>query len=112
MGTNVSGEVDGRELGWLQALRDAGVPEGPIITANSPGPAATLRGEWLLASVNRPTAIFASSDMQGIGLLRAFHEAGVAVPGGMAIASFDGSVEAEYSWPPLTTVEQPCSGTC
>jgi LacI family transcriptional regulator len=24
-----------------------------------------------------------------------------------AAASFDGSAEAEYSWPPLTTVEQP-----
>ena len=39
--------------------------------------------------------------------LRAVHEAGVAVPGDIAVTSFDGAVEAEYSWPPLTTVEQP-----
>ncbi|WP_396020073.1 LacI family DNA-binding transcriptional regulator [Arthrobacter sp. ISL-85] len=107
MGTNVSGTLDGREVGWREALRDAGLPEGPIIYSEFTRPGGYAAGQRLLASVNRPTAIFASSDMQGIGLLRAFHEAGVAVPGGMAIASFDGSVEAEYSWPPLTTVEQP-----
>jgi LacI family transcriptional regulator len=31
----------------------------------------------------------------------------VAVPGDIAVVSFDGSIESEYSWPPLTTVEQP-----
>jgi len=45
--------------------------------------------------------------MQGIGLLRAIHEAGLSVPGDIAVASFDGSADSEYSWPPLTTVEQP-----
>ncbi|MCU1433511.1 MAG: transcriptional regulator, LacI family, partial [Pseudarthrobacter sp.] len=46
-------------------------------------------------------------DTQAVGLLRAVHEAGLAIPGEMAVVSFDGSIEAEYSWPPLTTVEQP-----
>ena len=45
--------------------------------------------------------------MQAVGILRALHEAGLSVPGDIALAAFDGSVEAEYQWPPLTTVEQP-----
>jgi len=45
--------------------------------------------------------------MQAVGILRALHEAELSVPGDIALAAFDGSVEAEYSWPPLTTVEQP-----
>jgi LacI family transcriptional regulator len=49
--------------------------------------------------------------MQAIGILRAIYEKGLSVPGDIALASFDGSVEAEYSWPPLTTIEQPVRDT-
>lgn len=107
MGTNVSGSTDGREVGWRQALQDAGLPEGPIAYNGFTWPGGYLAGQRLVASVNRPTAIFATSDTQAVGLLRAVHEAGLAVPGDIAVVSFDGSIEAEYSWPPLTTVEQP-----
>ncbi|WP_374200887.1 MULTISPECIES: LacI family DNA-binding transcriptional regulator [Micrococcaceae] len=107
MGTNVSGATDGREVGWREALQEAGLPEGPIVYSAFTRPGGYTAGQRLLASVNRPTAIFATSDMQAIGLLRAVHEAGLSVPGQMAVASFDGSAESEYSWPPLTTVEQP-----
>ncbi len=110
MGTNVSGATDGREVGWREALQAAGLPEGPIVYSAFTRPGGYLAGQRLLASVNRPTAIFATSDMQAIGLLRAVHEAGLAVPGEIAVASFDGSAESEYSWPPLTTVEQPVAG--
>ncbi|MBP1136554.1 DNA-binding LacI/PurR family transcriptional regulator [Arthrobacter sp. PvP023] len=68
-----------------------------------------MAGQRLLSSAHKPTAIFASSDMQGIGILRALREAGLSVPSDMALASFDGSAEAEYSWPPLTSVEQPAT---
>lgn len=107
MGTNTANDFDGREQGWLQALADAGLPEGPIVRGPFTRPGGYAAGQRLLASANRPTAIFASSDMQAIGILRAIHEAGVAVPGEIAVASFDGSSESEYSWPALTTVEQP-----
>lgn len=107
MGTTTGNEGDAREDGWLQALKDAGLPEGPIARSAFTRVGGYAAGKRLLASANRPTAIFASSDMQAIGILRVLHEAGLSVPGDVALASFDGSVEAEYSWPPLTTVEQP-----
>jgi LacI family transcriptional regulator len=107
MGTTTGNEPDGREEGWLQALREAGLPEGPIARSEFTREGGYAAGKRLLASGNRPTAIFASSDMQSVGILRALHEAGLSVPGDIALASFDGTVEAEYSWPPLTTVEQP-----
>ena len=84
-----------------------GCRRAPLSADRSAGRAATPSGRRLLASANRPTAIFASSDMQAIGILRAIHEAGLTVPGDIALTSFDGSAEAEYSWPALTTVEQP-----
>jgi LacI family transcriptional regulator len=51
--------------------------------------------------------VFVSSDLQAVGLLRAVYEAGLQVPEDLAVFSFDGSAEAEYSWPPLSTVAQP-----
>ncbi|WP_427129290.1 LacI family DNA-binding transcriptional regulator [Pseudarthrobacter sp. S9] len=107
MGTNTANAFDLREQGWLQALTDAGLPEGPVVRGEFTRAGGYAAGRRLLASANRPTAIFASSDMQAIGILRAIHEAGLSVPGDITLASFDGSAEAEYSWPALTTVEQP-----
>ncbi len=107
MGTNVGHDYDLREEGWLQALTAAGLPEGPIVRRDFTRAGGYSAGQRLLASANRPTAIFASSDMQAIGILRAIHEAGLTVPGDIAMTSFDGSAEAEYCWPALTTVEQP-----
>lgn len=107
MGSNVSNSLDGREQGWLQALAAAGLPEGPIVRGDFSRPGGYAAGKRLVAAANRPTAVFASSDMHAIGILRAIREAGLSVPGDIAVTSFDGSVEAEYSWPALTTVEQP-----
>lgn len=107
MGTNTANAFDGREQGWLDALAEAGLAEGPIVRSSFTREGGYTSGRRLMAAANRPTAIFASSDMQAVGILRAIHEAGLTVPGDIALTSFDGSAEAEYSWPPLTTVEQP-----
>ncbi|WP_370455846.1 LacI family DNA-binding transcriptional regulator [Pseudarthrobacter sp. B4EP4b] len=107
MGTNTGNYYDGREEGWLQALAAAGLSEGPIVRTPFTREGGYAAGKRLLAAASRPTAIFATSDLQAVGILRALHEAGLSIPGDIALASFDGSAEAEYSWPPLTTVKQP-----
>jgi LacI family transcriptional regulator len=107
MGTNTGNYYDGREEGWLQALAGAGLPEGPIVRTPFTREGGYAAGKRLLASASRPTAIFATSDLQAVGILRALHEAGLSIPKDIALASFDGSAEAEYSWPPLTTAKQP-----
>jgi LacI family transcriptional regulator len=107
MGITADDEADGREEGWRRALEAAGLPVGPLARGRFDRPGGYAAGQLLMAADNRPTAIFASSDMQAIGLLRAIREAGLSVPDDIAVASFDGSTEAEYSWPALTTVEQP-----
>ncbi|MEO7015673.1 MAG: LacI family DNA-binding transcriptional regulator [Leifsonia sp.] len=100
-------EKEGRELGWLDALAEAGLPEGPVMRADFTLAGGYQAGKRLLAGITRPTAIFAGSDLQGIGVLRALHEGGVSVPHDIAVVAFDGSMESEYSWPALTTVKQP-----
>jgi LacI family transcriptional regulator len=107
MGTNTGNFLDGREQGWLRALTDSGLPEGPIVRGPFTREGGYAAGRRLLASASKLDALFVSSDLQAVGILRALHEAGVSVPEDIAVASFDGSAEAEYSWPPLTTVQQP-----
>ncbi|HAM26161.1 MAG TPA: LacI family transcriptional regulator [Microbacteriaceae bacterium] len=104
------GNPDGNDLrrrGWSDALAAAGLDEGPTAGSSYSREGGYAAGRELLASANRPTAVFVSSDMQAIGVLRVMHEAGLTLPRDMAIVSFDGSPESEYSWPALTTLQQP-----
>jgi LacI family transcriptional regulator len=94
-----------RELGWRDALEAAGLQEGPIARTTFSRDGGYRAAQTLLAA--EPTAIFASSDLQAIGVLRAVHEAGLKVPDDIAVVAFDGTPETEYTWPPLTVVRQP-----
>jgi LacI family transcriptional regulator len=61
----------------------------------------------LLAAKPRPTAVFAANDAMAIGLLFAFRERRVRVPGDVALAGFDDIPIARYLTPPLTSVRVP-----
>lgn len=49
------------------------------------------------------TAAFVTSDQQATGLLAGLHRLGWAVPGRLAVTSFDGSLGSRFTIPPLTT---------
>lgn len=61
----------------------------------------------LLELSERPTAIFAASDLVAIGVLQALHDLGLNCPADVAVVSLDGTTESQFSIPPLTTVRQP-----
>ena len=63
-----------------------------------------MSGAALLALGERPTAIFASSDVQAIGVLEAARAAGVPVPGELSVIGFDDVEAAAYAG--LTTITQ------
>ena len=50
--------------------------------------------------------MFAANDQMAIGLIHAFREAGLDVPGDVSVAGFEDIPEAAHLWPPLTTVRQ------
>ncbi len=60
-----------------------------------------------LLLAERPTAIFTSSLGQAIGVLRALHERGVAVPGDVSVVAYDDFPIAAATIPALTTVAMP-----
>jgi len=93
-----------RRVGAAAALAEAG---GRLMVRRGPHGrrhARSLAGR-LLALDDPPTAIFAGSDLQAVGVLEAAAAAGVDVPGDLSVIGFDDVELARYVG--LTTVAQP-----
>ncbi|WEV46777.1 LacI family DNA-binding transcriptional regulator [Bifidobacterium sp. ESL0690] len=106
IGNSLNGISDGRVKGWYHAFMKRGIPAGHIEYTSftrDGGYQAMLR---ILDSPNRPTAVFAGSDLIALGALRAMHERGIRVPEEMAIISFDGTIDSQYTYPELTVLQQ------
>ncbi|MFC0032746.1 LacI family DNA-binding transcriptional regulator [Micromonospora chaiyaphumensis] len=96
-----------RILGYRRALRRAGLdpPTGYV------RPIAEDRHEdgyraarWLFAREDRPDGVVCHSDRLAVGALRAAADAGLRVPGDVAVIGFGDSAEGGYSRPTLTSV--------
>ena len=96
-----------RLSGYRQALAAAGVGYDPGLVRRGPfGPAnAEALAAELLALPDRPSAIFAASDTQAMGVLTAADRCGVAVPGQLSVIGFDDIESAALLG--LSTVRQP-----
>jgi DNA-binding LacI/PurR family transcriptional regulator len=91
--------------GWRQALAAAGAPEPPVLQGDW-SPASGYEAGLRLAQDPDVTAVFLANDDMSIGLMRAFAEAGLSVPGDISIVGFDDIPSAAYLSPPLTTIPQ------
>lgn len=99
----------------VRAWRETLLAHGRVVPAEHVGAwtaASGYRIGTLLAARPRGevTAVFSGNDQMALGLLRAFHEAGVRVPADVSVVGFDDTEEAENYWPPLTTVHQDFEG--
>jgi len=61
----------------------------------------------LLSRPDRPTAIFASNDLQALGVYQAAREAGLRIPEDLSVVGFDDLPVTALADPPMTTVHQP-----
>ena len=61
----------------------------------------------LLELKDKPTAVFAYSDLLAIGALKAIKEAKINIPKDIALVGYDDIEFSEFLEPPLTTVHQP-----
>jgi DNA-binding LacI/PurR family transcriptional regulator len=66
-----------------------------------------LKMQELLGRPNPPTAIIALNDLMAFGAMSAAQDRGLVVGQDISITGFDNIPMAEYSHPPLTTVNQP-----
>ena len=96
-----------RRRGFAAALERAGAALDPALErvgAHGREPAGEL-AEELLTLPDPPTAIFAASDLQAIGVLKAAEKLDVSVPDELAVIGFDDVDLAEIVG--LTTIHQP-----
>jgi DNA-binding LacI/PurR family transcriptional regulator len=102
-----------RLRGYKQAMAAAGIDVEPGLIRRGPHDAAVAaeHAAQLLKAPDPPSAIFAASDTQAIGVLAAADRLGVAVPGQLSVVGFDDIESAAFL--DLTTVRQPLarSGT-
>lgn len=95
--------------GYYDALRDHHV---------EPRAEFVKHGDWyeesgyrlakeILLLDDRPTAIFASSDMIAIGVMDAAKELGLKIPEDISIMGYDNRIIAKYARPRLTTISLP-----
>ncbi len=97
---------DARLAGYRQTLVEAGVQLPPEYVACAPHglEEARLSAHTLFDLPQPPTAIFAASDTQAMGVLKAARERGLRVPADLAVIGFDDIDVAEYIG--LTTIRQ------
>lgn len=98
-----------RTAGWRAALREAGAPEPPPIQG-SWGPAGGHAAGRRLAADPSVTAILCGNDDLALGVIRALHEAGRAIPGEVSVAGFDDAPHSAYLTPSLTSVRLDFTG--
>ena len=96
-----------RLRGYKQALAAAGIRVEPGLIRRGPHDAATAaeHAARLLKSPDPPSAIFAASDTQAIGVLAAADRLGVAIPEQLSVVGFDDIESAAFL--DLSTVRQP-----
>ncbi|HEY7419153.1 MAG TPA: LacI family DNA-binding transcriptional regulator, partial [Ktedonobacteraceae bacterium] len=98
-----------RIAGYRAALEDAGIPVDPQLIR--PGTFNQDTGYKqtfaLLELAEPPTAIFAGSDMQAMGVYSALRTRGLTIPDAMSVVGFDDVLPASVVTPTLTTVRQP-----
>ena len=96
-----------RERGYSEVLEEAGLPlRRALVRYGSHDRTVAQRlTEQLLAQRDRPTAVFASSDVQATGVLAAARAAGLRVPEDLSVVGFDDIEISAYAG--LTTVRQP-----
>ncbi|TCB98488.1 LacI family DNA-binding transcriptional regulator [Micromonospora zingiberis] len=98
-----------RTAGYRCAHEELGVPVDPhlVRSGNFHLDAGYTHGIELLSRPDRPTAVFAGSDLQAMGVLRAARQLGLDVPADVSVVGYDNLPVSAWIGPALTTVHQP-----
>ncbi|MGA2806037.1 MAG: substrate-binding domain-containing protein [Acidimicrobiales bacterium] len=95
-----------RMLGWRSALEDAGVRVPKPLQAGWDPQSGSQAAQHQLASDPKVTAVLCGNDDLAIGVMRAIHQAGRAIPDDVSVVGFDDTPLAPFYYPALTTVRQ------
>lgn len=99
-----------REHGYKRALKEHGIEQkgGYLFQGGYDYKNGGFAFEKFMSLAQKPTAIFAISDMLAIGACKKASEMGIAVGKDIAVMGFDNIAATEMYVPSISTVEQPC----
>ncbi|MGM1065559.1 LacI family DNA-binding transcriptional regulator [Saccharothrix sp. Mg75] len=103
----------GRLAGYRAALAERGIGFDPalVVADRSDAPGGHRAARALLASADRPTALFCFNDRMAMGAYRAAGELGLAIPAELSVIGFDNQeLISENLHPALSTVALPHYG--
>lgn len=110
----ISGPLDllcsrARMDGYRSAMESAGLPVDPELMSwgDFHVDGGFKAAMTMLSLTRRPTAIFAGSDLQALGVLEAARLQHLTVPSDLSLVGFDDLPLSTWTSPPLTTVRQP-----
>jgi DNA-binding LacI/PurR family transcriptional regulator len=100
--------AEARVHGWRAALTAANREIRPHVEGDWSAKAGYRAGHEIAPQVaaGDVTAVFVANDQMALGVLRAFYDAGLSVPGDVSVVGFDDIPEAEHYIPALTTMRQ------
>jgi LacI family transcriptional regulator len=100
--------AQGRLAGYRHALERRGIPYAPDLVVHAPYTVAggCEAAHALLSRPDRPSAIFAATDLQAVGVLKAAKQLALCIPTDLALAGGDDIELAEFLEVPLTTFHQ------
>ena len=98
-----------RYMGYVKAVEAAGleIDLESVVEGDFSFKSGVQAAEIILASKNRPTAIFASNDDMAAGVVSVASRLGLSVPGELSVGGFDDTPLAQILYPQLTTIKQP-----
>lgn len=102
--------TQGRLAGFLQEMNNASLSVPPEYIFNCPNgqpEGGEIGAKYCLGLEDSPTAMICFNDMMAIGVVKTFREAGIQVPTDYSVIGFDDIPIAAYTYPSMTTFEQP-----
>ena len=93
-----------RRTAWVQALAEAGLPEGICVEADFSAESGAAATRTLLDLAEPPTAIVFANDLMAMAGLSLAVSRGVSVPGDLSVTGFDDMEISAHLQPSLTTV--------
>ena len=107
VGSKASGIHAARYEGFVDAVREAGVPKGRVKHAPDTIQGGYTAARALLEAEPKLTAIFATNDLPALGAMHAAADLGLSVPGDLSVIGITDIQLARESRPALTTVAVP-----
>jgi len=96
-----------RKAAFLESMQEIGlkVPDDFVVEGDHTMEGGMKALVKLAGLGERPTAVLCSNDMTAIGVMREAYDFGIAVPKDLSVVGFDDVRLAQFTIPPLTTVQ-------